>query len=196
MPDSKRDMTRQRLIDAANARFRATGYEHATAAMIAEDAGVTERTFFRYFPTKSAVLIANWEGHREALRDVLRSSSKRRVADVVRDAMVVFADRLQAEVDSGIDSVVQLFTDHAAFLAMSQTLIEIETDLAFEIGRRTRRPMDDVDVRVVANASFGVFRAAVRNYVSSPSSPSISELITTRMRRLRSAFAVLERPGG
>ena len=59
MADSKRDMTRQRLLDAANERFRATGYEHATAAMIAEDAGVTERTFFRYFPTKSAVLIAN-----------------------------------------------------------------------------------------------------------------------------------------
>jgi AcrR family transcriptional regulator len=195
MPDSKRDMTRQRLIDAANARFRATGYEHATAAMIAEDAGVTERTFFRYFPTKSAVLIANWEGHREALRDVLRSSSKRRVADVVRDAMVVFADRLQAEVDSGIDSVVQLFTDHAAFIAMTETLLEIETDFAFAIGRRTSRPMDDVDVRVAANASFGVFRASVRNYISSPSSPPISELIMTRMRHVRGTFAALGTPG-
>jgi AcrR family transcriptional regulator len=196
MPDSKRDMTRQRLIDAANARFRATGYEHATAAMIAEDAGVTERTFFRYFPTKSAVLIANWEEHREALRDVLRSSPKRRVADVVRDALVAFADRLQAEVDSGIDSVVQLFTDHAAFIAMSQTLLEIETDIAIRIGRRTGRSMDDVDVRVAANASFGVFRASVRAYIGSPESPGISELITTRMRHLRGAFAALERPSG
>jgi AcrR family transcriptional regulator len=189
-------MTRQRLLEAANARFRASGYEHATAAMIAEDAGVTERTFFRYFPTKSAVLIANWEGHREALRAVLRSSPKRRVADVVCDALVAFAERLQAEIDSGIDSVVQLFTDHAAFIAMTETLLEIETDFAFEIGRRTSRPMDDVDVRVAANASFGVFRASVRAYIGSPGGPAISEMITTRMRRLRSAYTALESPAG
>jgi TetR/AcrR family transcriptional regulator, regulator of mycofactocin system len=192
VPGTKRDATRQRLLDAANARFRATGYEHSTAAMIADDAGVTERTFFRYFPTKSAVLIANWESHREALRTVLASSGKGRTIDVIRDALVAFTDRLQVEIDSGIDSVIQLFIDRAAFMAMTETLLEIETDIAIEIGKRSSRGLDDLDVRVAANAAFGVFRASVRAYIAYPKSPPISEMVTTSMRRLRPVFAVLQ----
>ena len=142
---SKRDATRQRLMEAANARFRTTGYTHATAAMIAEDAGVTERTFFRYFPTKAAVLLANWEGHAEALRAVLASSEKSNLVDVVRDALVAFTDRLQAEIDSGLDSVMRLYTNRASALAILQMLVDVETDVAIDLretlvatGRRPR----------------------------------------------------------
>jgi TetR/AcrR family transcriptional regulator, regulator of mycofactocin system len=194
VPGTKRDATRQRLLDAANARFRTTGYEHSTAAMIADDAGVTERTFFRYFPTKAEVLIANWEGHREALREVLAGSQKSKTIDVVRDSLVAFTDRLQAELDSGIDSVVQLFLDPGAFAAMTSTLLEIETDFAIAIAKRSSRGMDDLDVRVAANAAFGIFRASVRAYMAHPQGPPISEMVATSMRRLRPVFAALQDP--
>jgi AcrR family transcriptional regulator len=52
----KQDATRQRLIDASVRRFREDGYATTTVATIAADAGVTERTFFRYFPTKADAL--------------------------------------------------------------------------------------------------------------------------------------------
>lgn len=44
---------------AALELFDERGYESTTAAAIAERAGVTEMTFFRHFPSKSAVLIAD-----------------------------------------------------------------------------------------------------------------------------------------
>lgn len=47
---------RARLQQAAVALFRERGFEGTTAAAIAERAGVTERTFFRYFPDKREVL--------------------------------------------------------------------------------------------------------------------------------------------
>jgi AcrR family transcriptional regulator len=189
---SKRDATRQRLMEAANARFRTTGYRHATAAMIAEDAGVTERTFFRYFPTKAAVLLANWEGHSEALRAVLASSEKSNLVDVVRDALVAFTDRLQAEIDSGLDSVVRLYTNRASALAILQMLVDVETDVAVDLARRSSRRVDDLEVRVAANASLGIFRASVRAYVTDPGSPPISEMVTTQLRRLRPIFTALQ----
>ncbi len=55
-------MTRQdgdariRLQQAAIKLFRERGYDRTTAADIAADAGVTERTFFRHFPDKREVL--------------------------------------------------------------------------------------------------------------------------------------------
>jgi AcrR family transcriptional regulator len=39
--------------------FDERGYDATTAAAIAERAGVTEMTFFRYFPSKDSVLVAD-----------------------------------------------------------------------------------------------------------------------------------------
>ena len=47
---------RTRLREAALELFREHGYDRTTAAGIAARAGVTERTFFRYFPDKREVL--------------------------------------------------------------------------------------------------------------------------------------------
>jgi AcrR family transcriptional regulator len=190
-PIRKRDATRQRILAAANKRFAQTGYEQTTAALIADDAGVTERTFFRYFPTKSAVLIANWEEHSEALRAALAQSEKPRLTDIVRDGLATFTDRLQGEIDGGIDSVVTLYTDRAAFTAITDMLLDLETDVAAEIAKRTSRSIDDLDVRVAANCSFSVFRAAVRAYITGQRNETMTEMLTTRLRQLRPAFAAL-----
>ncbi len=189
---TKRDATRRRIIEAANTRFRTLGYEQTTAAIIADDAGVTERTFFRYFPTKAAVLVANWEGHVARTRAALAQSEKRKVVDVVRDALVLFTDQLQAEIDDGLDSVILLYSDRAAFLAITQLLLDIENDVAAEIAKRSARPIDDLDVRVAANTAFGVFRATVRAYVVDNSNGPMSSMVSTRMRRLASIFNALE----
>ena len=50
------DDLRDRLQRAALELFRDHGYDRTTAAGIAARAGVTERTFFRYFPDKREVL--------------------------------------------------------------------------------------------------------------------------------------------
>jgi AcrR family transcriptional regulator len=48
----------ERLQEAAMQLFAERGFEATTVAEIAERAGVTERTFFRYFPDKREVLFA------------------------------------------------------------------------------------------------------------------------------------------
>jgi AcrR family transcriptional regulator len=50
------DDVRVRLQRTALDLFRERGYDQTTAAEIAARAGVTERTFFRYFPDKREVL--------------------------------------------------------------------------------------------------------------------------------------------
>lgn len=58
---------RSRLQYAALELFRKHGYDQTTAAEIAARAGVTERTFFRYFADKREVLFAGAEKLRLAL---------------------------------------------------------------------------------------------------------------------------------
>ena len=61
---------RTRLQGAALELFRKRGYDRTTAADIAARAGVTERTFFRYFPDKREVLF----GGEAILRSALTAS--------------------------------------------------------------------------------------------------------------------------
>ncbi len=66
-------------------------------------------------------------------------------------------DRLEAEIQSGLDSVVRLYTDRAAFLAIIEALLDVGHERVAEIAKRSSRSVDDFEVRVATNASFGVF---------------------------------------
>ncbi|WP_328457673.1 TetR/AcrR family transcriptional regulator [Amycolatopsis sp. NBC_00438] len=52
---------RERLVVAAVELFTQQGYDATTVAQIAERAGVTRSTFFRYFPDKRDLLVAGQE---------------------------------------------------------------------------------------------------------------------------------------
>jgi AcrR family transcriptional regulator len=52
---------RERLVVAAVELFTEQGYDATTVAQIAEHAGVTRSTFFRYFPDKRELLAAGQE---------------------------------------------------------------------------------------------------------------------------------------
>jgi AcrR family transcriptional regulator len=58
---SRRERTRQALQQAAMKRFVADGVHQTSVADIAADVGVTERTFYRHFPSKHAVIFADYD---------------------------------------------------------------------------------------------------------------------------------------
>lgn len=68
---SKAERTRSTLQHAALARFLEHGVEATTIADIAADAGVTERTFYRHFPSKQHVLFADYDARLDWFRQAL-----------------------------------------------------------------------------------------------------------------------------
>ncbi|WP_051850602.1 TetR/AcrR family transcriptional regulator [Streptomyces griseofuscus] len=56
--DRKKAATRGSLLRAATRMFAERGYQETTVKDIAAAAGVTERTFFRYFPSKEDLVFA------------------------------------------------------------------------------------------------------------------------------------------
>ena len=63
--EAQRAQTRERLQRSALELFRQDGFEATSVAEIAAGAGVTERTFFRHFPSKEAVLFQDYESRLE-----------------------------------------------------------------------------------------------------------------------------------
>ena len=85
----RRLTTREALRQAALASFARKGFSNVTVSELAREAGVTERTFFRHFPTKEAVLFADYETQVEWLSDAL---ARRPVSESVFDAVLAAVD--------------------------------------------------------------------------------------------------------
>lgn len=193
----KSEMTRQRLLVAAHHRFRMHGYVATTAAAIAEDAGVTERTFFRYFPAKSDVLVDDWRVRRKLLKDALAVSEAPELLEVARVAMREFTDHLRTNIEAGRDSVLRVLNEREASSAVLEVLLAVEQDLTTELARRAGRSSEDFEVRLAAYATVGVFRAALRAVVALGMASYITALVDDGMERLRPLYAGLDRsPSG
>src|SRR5215469_13153951 len=68
----RRVATRDALRELALARFAERGFENVTVAELAKEVGVTERTFYRHFPTKEAVLFHDYDRRLEWLGAALQ----------------------------------------------------------------------------------------------------------------------------
>ncbi|MEY2399930.1 MAG: hypothetical protein QOJ08_41 [Ilumatobacteraceae bacterium] len=69
----KKDSSRRAIEDAAWELFAEQGYEETSINDIAERANVAPRTFFRYFPTKEAVMYPQFDELLQSVREEFRT---------------------------------------------------------------------------------------------------------------------------
>lgn len=81
----RRLATREALRKAALGRFQRDGFEETAIADIAADAGVSERTFYRHFPSKEAALFQDYDDRLDWLS---RALSVRPRTESIFDAVV------------------------------------------------------------------------------------------------------------
>lgn len=153
------ERTRVALRRAAMSRFLAQGVEATSAEQIAEDAGVSLRTFYRHFGSKHDLLFADYDSGLQWFRGALAARpADEPVVESVRAAIFAFPYDVQA--------VSQLATLRAEELdpdRIVEHLRRVEADLADAITghlqRRFRDDRDPLDVvvtaRCVAAAVFG-----------------------------------------
>src|SRR4051812_12086152 len=97
--DKKRE-TRERLQAAAFARFQQHGYDESKIEDIAQDAGVSPRTVYRYFPTKADLVYPDTGDNAAAVsRLIADRPASEPPFTALRAALVQFAPTLDSEVN-------------------------------------------------------------------------------------------------
>ncbi|MGW7404198.1 TetR/AcrR family transcriptional regulator [Streptomyces sp. NPDC054833] len=76
--DRTRQAAVQAILDTALRLFAEQGYEQTTIAQIAREAGISQRSLFRYFGTKEDLVC----GDQEALGELLKQTVERQPAEV------------------------------------------------------------------------------------------------------------------
>ncbi len=178
--ERKKARTRTAIQSHALQLFREQGYDATTIKQIIEEVEVSESTFFRYFPTKADVVLADEfdpvivAAFREQPRELnviqaLRAAFAQVFGQMSDDDRAVQEDRMLL-----VLSVPDL---RAAMLDQFASAMGLLTEI---IAERTRRSPADISVRTFAGAVVGAVMAAMLAIADDPSS-DIAETLDQSM---------------
>lgn len=187
--EGKRARKRDALVAAAHTLFRAQGFEATTIDQIAAAAGVSRRTFFRYFATKDAVVFPHAAARIARFREALRPRRGEDVQAAVRRAVLEVAREFAAHKD-------ELLLQHA-LVASSPALLarEHELDLAWEdaivaaLEAELEGPDRALRARVLGGAIAGALRAALRAWLEGKGRDDLAALGERALDLLRESCA-------
>lgn len=189
-PTGLRAQNRQRTTDdlagAALRLFAEKGFENTTIDEIADAAGVSRRTFFRYFESKEAVAFAERERRftvfRRLLADVRPGETR---FDAVQRACVTFA-RKYIQPAEGYIAHQALIHRHPALVAYEARLdLKWEQAMAEALTAPDASKRDRRRARLEAGVIMGVIRAVLREWCESGGTVDLQELAATAATILR-----------
>jgi AcrR family transcriptional regulator len=186
MPRWKPD-SEGRLIKAAITLFDEQGYDETTVAEIAESAGLTKRTFFRYFADKREVLFNGSNELTERWIDGIEAAPP--------DASPM------ASVSAGLDEVAELFAERHLFARMRSRIIAANPELQEReliklqsLAGAIAAALDERGVAhnaaiLAAQAGVTVFHVAFARWVEQDDPTTFRRLMDESLEELRSVTA-------
>jgi AcrR family transcriptional regulator len=181
-PDS-----RGRLEQAALALYGERGFENTTVAEIAALAGLTERTFFRYFADKREVLF--WAA--SALQELLVSAvagAPDSAAPI--DAVAAALEAAGALIQERRESARQRNTVIAANAELREReLIKLASLASALADALRRRGVSGPAATLTAEAGIAVFKVAFERWVNESDQPDLLRLIRESLDQLKAVAA-------
>jgi AcrR family transcriptional regulator len=183
---------RGRLEQAALELYIERGFEQTTVAEIAKLAGLTERTFFRYFADKREVLF--WGAG--ALQELLVST----VADAPDSEAPITA------INAAIAAAGAVFQERRESALLRQTVIGANTELqereliklaslaAAMAGALRQRGVGEPGASLTAEAGIAVLKVAFERWINETNQQDLPQLIRELFEELKAVTAGSE-PG-
>ena len=190
--EQRRRSTREALRRAALASFASKGFANVTVTELAREAGVTERTFFRHFPTKEAVLFQDYETQVEWLSEAL---AQRPVSESVFDAVLASV----ASFPYDLEVVRQAATARTELISadrIASHLRVVQSSFAGVITDYIKNRYSDMSgldlVAEVAGATLAAaLVVAVENWGRNGCKDDLGEITAAAMNLVRSGLAPL-----
>jgi AcrR family transcriptional regulator len=177
---------REALIDAALTRFARDGFDGATADQVAVAAGVSPRTFFRYFPTKESVVFHRDYGFMRSFSDAfLAQPGSTSDYAALRATFVGLA--------AGFDGLRTRIETYRAAVDSSAVLVGHEQEhlrdhaatVADAVARRRGLAEADDECRLLGDVALAIYQRALRRWLDGPRSGALDALVDEEFTRLR-----------
>ncbi len=187
--ERKKQETHRALEEAAWRLFLRKGFDTTTIDDITEAVDVSQRTFFRHFASKEAVLYADLDDQLVELRAELRARpGDERLLTAVRRAVLALADDFTERRDQHLMRA-QIAQASPAVEVYQRTVVQtaFEDVITEAVAERLAVGVDDdLRPRLVAGAASAAIGAAYARWLASGGSADLPSLVNE-------AFDVLER---
>jgi AcrR family transcriptional regulator len=185
--ERKKAQTRASVQTIALELFTAQGYDSTTVEQIITRAEISESTFFRYFPTKEDLVIAD-EFDPMLIESFKSQPPEVGVLEALRLSMrAIFGDLTaeeRAEQNERIELVLSVPALRAAAIAQfSDMMTMFSTAIAERIGRSP----DDFQIRVISGAIVGAAMAMMSAILDDPTADPIA-LMDAAMAQLEAGL--------
>ena len=176
-----------RLAQAALELYVERGFEQTTVAEIASRAGLTERTFFRYFADKREVLFGGSSALQELLvRTVTDAPNSMSPIDAVAVGLDAMAGRLQERREYSLQRQAAIV---ANVELRERELIKLASLAAALANALRRRGVADLAANLTAEAGIAVFKIAFERWIDAANERSFVELIRESLAELKAVTA-------
>ena len=184
-----RSTSRRELRLIALRQFASRGFDNTTIEQIAAEAGVSERTFFRYFTTKASVLWTEFETEVEMIRSALAAvADDVPLMDAVRGA-VVAANHYHADDVPEMRMRMHLIaTEPALSFSAAEHYEAWERAISEFAGRRLGQPADSLYPLTVGRTTLAACRAAYDRW-SVRADADLTTYLDAALAALASGFA-------
>jgi len=178
-----------RFRAAAMELFSDVGYEQTTVADIAARAGLTARTFFRYFADKREVLFDGSGRLQQTMIDGLGA------APANASAIDAIAAALDATADFFVDTHRPFSRQRSLVIAANaelheRELIKLATMSSSLAGALRARGIPEPEASLAAQAGIAVFRVAFGLWVGESEQRGYREIVSESLARLRALCAI------
>jgi AcrR family transcriptional regulator len=179
--------TRERLQGAALDLFSERGFDGTTVADIAERAGLTERTFFRYFADKREVMFAGAAVLEErALAAIASAPRSLGAMETVGIALEAFAEQLPDDTTYA--------RKRYAIVEANAELRERERNKLAHLGESIAaalqaRGVKETTAHLASEMAVAVFRIAFRRWLTENEGRTLLDYLRDSLEELRSVAA-------
>jgi AcrR family transcriptional regulator len=178
---------RGRLAQAALDLYGERGFEQTTVAEIADRAGLTERTFFRYFADKREVLFWGAARLQESLVSAVAGAPG---AAAPIDAVIAALEAAGAVFQEGREHSVQRQAVIAANAELQEReLIKLAKLASALAGALHRRGVGEPTASLAAEAGITVFRIAFERWINDTSGRELPQHIRESFAELKTVTA-------
>ena len=184
------DRTRAAIIGAALELFDECGFAAATVDDIAARADIAPRTFFRYFPTKEAVLYHDTDQIVASIRDLLLARPPDEPPH--RSLVIVcleLGDELAADT-ARMQLLQRLSRDDPALIDYQRLVLlqQFEHVVVESLAARRHLDTDDLELRATTAALLSSLAVAFRSWINTGAHGSIRPHVHRALAACRHAF--------
>ena len=187
--ERKKAQTRREIQRQALRLFAKQGYEATTVEEIAAAAGVSHMTFFRYFPTKEDVVIADDYDPLLARLISTRPADEPDAESIRRAAQAIFERVYESDRDALLARTRLILYTPALRARMWENGSDSEQLIVRALAARAHHKQDDLRVRVIVAACLAAVMVAIQMWAEHPGKHELPDLIDQALSALQKEFS-------